>query len=157
MYGGDVLPDNVRPLYDTWIYDIEENQWRFRDNNSMTPLFTGVSATYGDLFLLATGEERGGVQVQCIDPITGRSSNPVNDHYALQFPLKGSTYYELYPNPSILPAMHSAYTLHRNILYVWGGFNLFCVRSGAQAAGNRRALTNFYENVWKLELPRINE
>jgi len=157
MYGGDVLPDNIRSLYDTWIYDIEENEWRFRDNNSMTPLFTSVSAAYDDMFLLATGEERGGVQIQCIDPVSGRSSNPVNDHYALQFPLKGSTYYELYPNPSILPAMQSAYILHRNILYVWGGFNIFCVRSGPQSAGNRRALTNFYENVWKLELPRINE
>jgi hypothetical protein len=157
LYGGDVIPDNIRPLYDTWIFDIEDNEWRFRDNNSMIPLFAGISATYKDLFLLATGEERGGVQVQCIDPLTGRSSNPVNNHYALQFPLEGSTYYELHPNPSILPNIQAAYTLERKNLYVWGGFNSFCVRSGQQSGGDRRALLKFFDNVWKLELPSIED
>jgi N-acetylneuraminic acid mutarotase len=63
LYGGDVLPDNTRNLYDTWIYFVVNNTWQLLDNASFIPLFTGASATFGRSFFLFTGEMRGGIQV----------------------------------------------------------------------------------------------
>jgi len=153
MYGGDVLPDNTEPRYDTWSYDVDLNTWTLLDNNSMIPLFTGASATNGDVFLLSTGEMRFGTQVECSDPITGKKNNPVNDHYILQFTTTGATYHQVYPNANILPAMQSAYTTNKKNFYIWGGFNFFCVSSGVQGKADHRAIQKYYPMVWTLKLP----
>jgi len=153
MYGGDVFPDNRESRYDTWSYSVQDNEWSFLDNNSMIPLFTGASATHGDIFLLSTGEMRFGTQVQCIDPITGKKNNPVNDHYILQFTSEGATYNQVYPEPNILPAMQSAYTTNKRNFYIWGGFNFFCVSSGVQGQLDHRAITKYYPMIWTLRLP----
>jgi len=119
----------------------------------MIPLFTGASATNGDVFLLSTGEMRFGTQVQCSDPITGKKNNPVNDHYILQFTTAGSTYHQIYPSTNILPAMQSAYTTNKRNFYLWGGFNFFCVSSGVQGQADHRAVLKYYSNIWTMNLP----
>jgi len=153
MYGGDVLPDNSEPRYDTWSYDVDLNTWTLLDNNSMIPLFTGASATNGNIFLLSTGEMRFGTQVECSDPITGKKNNPTNDHYILQFTTAGATYHQVYPNTNILPAMQSAYTTNKKDFYIWGGFNFFCVSSGVQGQADHRAVQKYYPMVSTLRLP----
>jgi len=153
LYGGDVLPDNTEPRYDTWSYDVDLNTWTLLDNNSMIPLFTGASATNGDVFLLSTGEIRFGTQVECTDPITGKKNNPVNDHYILQFTTAGSTYHQIYPTNNIPPAMQSAYTTNKKNFYLWGGFNFFCVSSGVQGQANHRAVQKYYSNIWTMNIP----
>jgi len=153
LYGGDVLPDNQRPLYDTWIYNLEYNSWTIRDNNSMIPLFTGVSATLGDIFFIATGEMRYGTQVSCIDSQTGKKNNPVNDNYIIQFINEGSTYYQIYTRMNILSSMQSSYVRYKEILYVWGGFNFFCVSSSQQNNSDHRTIIRYFNNIWTFELP----
>jgi hypothetical protein len=153
LYGGDVHPFNQRPRYDTWKYSLEDNDWTIIDNNSMIPLFTGVSATFGDIFLVATGEMRYGTQVRCIDPRTG-DNNPINDNYIIQFTIKDSTYHHIYPRTNILPTMQAAYNRPKNsnTLYVWGGFNNFCV-SRDEPLLDHISVTRYFNMIWKIELP----
>ena len=154
MYGGDVLPDNSEPRYDTWLYDIASNTWRLLDFGSMIPLFTGASGTNGDVFLLTTGEMRGGTLVPCIDSVTGKKNSPVNMTYAIQFTQPGAVYYELFHDLSILPNMQGAYTTVDGVLYLWGGLNFFCVSAGEQSAVDNRAIQVFNQNVWTLPIPK---
>src|SRR5581483_4533311 len=102
---GDVLPDNQRSLVDTWSFDLGSGIWTMLDNNSAIPLFTFVAATKGDIFVIATGEMRGGTQVRCIDPINGKGNNPVDINRVLDMSITGSTYRTVNPDLNILPTM----------------------------------------------------
>lgn len=63
IYGGDVLPDNTRPLYDLWQLNIDTLKYKLLDANTSIPLITGISGTWGDVFYMATGEMRYGMSV----------------------------------------------------------------------------------------------
>jgi len=49
--------------------------------------------------------------------------------------------------------MQSAYYRKGDKLFLWGGFNFYCVSSGVQGAADHLSIIRYFNNIWQFKLP----
>lgn len=155
-YLGDTIPDNDVNGGETWIWFVGNNSWVKKSDPRGHTLYTGISATWANVHMVAFGEIRS--PGPCTDPETGKGDNPTSAHYIGKLDDPRLVYRVVEPTINTYPNMMAGYTRNGLTLYRCGGKNVWCRANGAVVAG--QASTGFEQlidwdgNLYALDLPR---